>query len=703
MKLLLSVFCLGLMGSLISQESATYNTHKISVKKESVVHPKLAPETYSPQLINHEAPLPDGSSVKSYILQQKLKSKKLFPVKKARHNKSNNPALQPSIGQTFKLERTFNGNTFPLTGGIPNDNTLAVSDSGIVLVGINSFVYAYDLERDTTLFPLQAIALGTMANNVGVGLHYYDPKVIYDKEADRFILVFLKNTDPASNRIMICFSTSNNPNDSWNLYSLPGNPLNNNRWTDFPAISMTDTDLFITGNLIVPNVSWQIGFDGSVIWQVEKERGYNGDTTLNTVFYDDIKYGGKFIRNLHPVQGADGSVDEQFFLSNRNFDVTNDSIFILKVEGTSVDTLTNLTIDVYQSDLNYGMPPNGRQQDTDTSDITSGLQTNDARVLGAIKIGENVQFVSNTVNPLTGYAAIYHGSISSIADQPVVTAKIIGDTVKDYGYANIAWTGNEACDIETMISFNYSSFTDFPGIACIYHDNDGNYSNEEVIKPGDNYVDRLSGTYERWGDYFGLQRHYKNPGAVFSFGYYVQADNINSGFCAELISPDSSRIDLTVEKENQAALCLQAIRVNVVGGVPPYNYLWSNNSSNNTNVAANICLGDTVEVTVTDSRGCMVSRIVHGETIELAEEIKIYPNPFSTQFAVQFNLETEAEITARIYDITGRMVTDLLQRNAKQGLNEVVFSLLPLSVGEYILKIEANGKEIVNEKIVKNE
>lgn len=53
--------------------------------------------------------------------------------------------------------------------------------------------------------------------------------------------------------------------------------------------------------------------------------------------------------------------------------------------------------------------------------------------------------------------------------------------------------------------------------------------------------------------------------------------------------------------------------------------------------------------------------------------------------------------------MSGRIVTDLIQRTAKEGLNELVFSLLPLKVGNYVLKIEAGGKEIVNEKIVKNE
>ena len=703
MKVFLLVSCFALLSPIFSQESTSYKIHKISVKKDNVASPQSFQETYDANLIYHEAPFPGGNSVKSHILQQKIKSRKMYPIKKSVRNKAISSTPSPALGQSFGLEKYINGNTIAIYGGIPNDNTLAVSDGGIVLVGINSLLYAYSLETNALVFTSQTVSLNSMANDGPIAQNYFDPKVIYDKKADRFILVFLKNSSPATNRIIVCFSTTNNPNDSWNVYSLPGNPLNNNRWTDFPAISMTETDLFITGNLIIPNVSWQVGFDGSVIWQVEKEKGYNGDTTLNTILYNDIKFGGNFIRDLHLVQGADGAVDEQYLLSNRNFDVVNDSIFILHVEGSTVDTGTTLSISVHQSDLNYGMPPNGRQFDTDTTDQSSGLQTNDARVLGAIKIGDDVQFVSNTINPSAGYAAIYHGSISSIADQPVITAKIIGDTVKDYGYPNIAWTGNEACDIETIISFNYTSFTDFPGIACVYYDNNGSYSDERLIKAGANYINRLSGTYERWGDYFGLQRYYKKPGRVLSFGYYAKFNKINSAWCAELISPDTSRMDLIIERDRQAALCQQTITINITGGVPPYTYSWSNNSSNNTNSTTNICLGDSAEVTVTDSRGCSFSRVVYGESIELVAESTVYPNPFSSQFAVQFYLDGEYEVTARIYDLTGRMVADLLHRNAKTGLNEIVFSLLPLSAGEYILKIEADGNEIVTEKILKYE
>jgi len=701
MKILLLLAFLTLFNTTFSQDKGSFKSKKIVITKDNVVNPKSIPESYNPTLINHEAPLPGGESVKSYILQQKIKSRKLYPIKKTKNKNSKKTASMPSVGQSFPLERTLNGNQYPLYGGVPNDNTLAVSNDGIVLLGINSLLYSYDLNTDSVLFPNYSISLESMANGV-FSENYYDPKIIYDKEADRFILVFLKDTEPATNRIMICFSTTNNPTDSWNVYSLPGNPLNNNRWTDYPAISMTETDLFVTGNLIVPNVSWQVGFDGSVIWQIEKQKGYNGDATLNSVFYDDIKYEGSFIRNLHPVQGADGAVNELFLLSNRNFDVANDSIFILQIDGTSLDDTTSLSIDVFQSDIMYGMPPNGRQFDTDTSDVTSGLQTNDARVLGAIKIGENVQFVSNTVNPETGYAAIYHGSISSIKNQPIITAQIIGDTEKDYGYPNIAWTGNEACDIETVIAFNYTSFTDFPGISCIYHDNNGDYSDEKIIIEGENFVDRLSGTYERWGDYFGLQRHYKKPGSVFSFGYYVKSNKSNTGFCAEIVSPDTNRLTLSVSRRRQAALCLQEVSIQVNGGIPPYNYSWKNDFTNNSNTTI-MCLGDSIDVEITDARGCLISTTVYGETIPLEEKTTVYPNPFLNRFAVQFNLDVDSEVIAKIYDVSGKIVTDLIKRLAKEGLNELVFSALPLNAGNYVLKIEADGKEIVNQKIVKNE
>ena len=84
------------------------------------------------------------------------------------------------------------------------------------------------------LFSLQQMANGSSFEN------YYDPKLIYDPTQDRFVLVFLKDNDAANSKIIVCFSSTNDPADPWHVYRLDGNPLDNNRWTDFPAVALSE-------------------------------------------------------------------------------------------------------------------------------------------------------------------------------------------------------------------------------------------------------------------------------------------------------------------------------------------------------------------------------------------------------------------------------------------------------------------------------
>ena len=704
MKYVLTLgLCIGIVAQMIGQTSLDYNTKTYSIKQKTVVKLKDAKPTYSPYLKNLEAPTPGGQSEKSYLLEQKIKSRKQYPLKESVQQLKTSAASNPVLGRDYGLFwYTGSGKKRELKGGSPNDNTLAVSNDGIVVTSLNSYVYAYDLKTDTLALEDQRYSLTTMAgepaNSDG---HFFDPKLIYDEGADRFILVFLKNTTPSTNRIVVCFSTTNDPNDDWNVYELPGNPLNNNRWTDFPAISITDEDLFITGNLIIPDVTWQVGFDGSIIWQIEKSTGYNNQD-LNSKLYSDIKFAGddKYIRNLHVVRGADGVVDKQYILSNRNFDVANDTIFVLDINKNLSEGDPELNITYGTSNLPYGVPPNARQEDTDVSDPTEGLQTNDARVLAAIKIGDEIQFVSNSMNFSTGLSSIYHGVITNL-DNPEITANRISDPVKDFGYPNIAWTGNEDCDKEVIIGFNHTSPVDYAGISCVYVDNDGAYSDIIVLKEGEGYVDKFAGGYERWGDYFGLQRKYNEPGKVYSFGFYGTENNLNTGWHNEIISPDTSMFTLSVTYSNEGISCTQTAEIVPAGGVGPYTYNWIDHPEVTTSESPKMCKGDSLTVLVTDGRGCAIQKTVYAEDIVLEGKNTLYPNPFFNQFVVKFTLEEKSKIEASVFDLKGNLIDHVLQQDAKSGLNELVFSLEPLQSGVYIVKVKANSKEIVKEKVVK--
>ena len=129
---------------------------------------------------------------------------------------------------------------------VPND-TFAISNDGLMIAGINSSYLIYDQNNDSILKRATLNSL-TFSFNQLLFVKKYDPKFIYDPNEDRFILVFLVGNNPINNHICVAFSSSNNPLDDWNVYMLTGDALGTDHWDDYPAISLTDDELFITGN-----------------------------------------------------------------------------------------------------------------------------------------------------------------------------------------------------------------------------------------------------------------------------------------------------------------------------------------------------------------------------------------------------------------------------------------------------------------------
>jgi hypothetical protein len=352
---------LWLVLAVISGPLFAQNTSFVSKKMTAEFVGTIDPAQTSSQALGFlyptGAPVPGGDGYKGFIAQQKqLQDYRNFPQVRSAAKTQTTPTPVKGFG-TSLYRLTPAGNPYDYTGGIPNDNAMAISKDGILCAAVNSIFWALDLNSGELLMPgpigiksLQQMAGGTAFEN------YYDPKLIYDPTQDRFVLVFLKDNDAANSRIIVCFSSTNNPSDPWHVYRLNGNPLNNNRWTDFPAISLSETGLVVTANLIIPGVSWQVGFDGSVIWHLDKMAGFSGQDVGATV-YTQISHDGKFTRNLHAVRGHDNIADQLQFLSNRNFDLQNDTIFLITLnEGadTTIDTKALIT------NLPYGVPPNGK-------------------------------------------------------------------------------------------------------------------------------------------------------------------------------------------------------------------------------------------------------------------------------------------------------------------------------------------------------
>lgn len=693
--------------SLFMLFTSMWNIHAQSQSSKSfflaervhIAEPRLMPkDDFGAQLTSLEMPTPDGIGYRSFLLQQKIDAKLYWQnnLTPSERNTGDRSIPQPIInGEGFIPTRKIsNGTIQTLIAGIPSDNTSAISNDGIMLVGINSNIYAYNIHTNQPVFENHSITLTNMYSSTPTLASFYDPKIIYDPKNDRFILTFLRGSTPEASRIIMCFSSTNNPADPWYVYELPGNPLDNDRWTDFPCLSITEDKIYYTANLIIPNVSWQVGFDGSVIWEMDKTAAYSGASDINATLYYDIKFGETFVRNLHPINGANGTAPELVCLSNRNFAITNDTIFYVHfLDG-------EINIQALKTDLNYGVPPNARQSDTNTDDPTMGLQTNDARPLGGIMFDDEIQFVGNTVDPNTGFSAIYHGIITW-SDGLQVTGKIIGDDTRDFAYPNIAWSGNEDCDREVIINFLYSAPTIFPGAAAVFVDNARNTSDVLVIKEGENIVDRLPGGYERWGDYTGLQRKFNETGSVYSFTYHALSDKRNSGFGVALLSPDSSKIVATLDLDNPLQVCGNYITANVSGAVSPLQFIWNEGEITTNDSFGPFCVNEEVLCTILDARGCSETVTFKAAFTPPGGDIIVFPNPSPDYAVALFQVEGTPMIKANLYDNAGNLIAELLEKPGTNGLNQLVFSMASLAQGSYHLIIYADGKKIHQEKIIK--
>jgi hypothetical protein len=463
------------------------------------------------EIQNLEAPVPGGDSERGHLLKLKADLSNKYPRK-------SKPALDITKAAAADpiIQNGYEGNV--PGSSVPCDNTLAVSNSGIVMTARNSSYTIYDTNADTVM--VFGSLRDFLPGGVSGTLNDFDPKVIYDPMEDRFILQFLLGTTPTASYITTCFMDSNDPGGDWNVYFLSGNPLATGHWSDYPAMALSEEELFITINLLNPGGSWQTSFEQTIVWQIDKMTGYNGDPTLTTQIWDNITEGGINLRNMHPVRGGIyPKGPNQFFLSNRNFASQSDSIYLVEITNTMASGSATMNVTLLNSGNDYFLSPSARQT------ITDSLQTNDSRVLGAIWENDEIHFVQNCMDTTTGNSAIYHGIITDITSGSYVcTGNYITDGIKDFGYPNIAHIGETTGDSEYLISFEYVSPVDSAGTACMYYDGI-DYSILNIIKQGEGTLDRLTGTQERWGDYSGIHKKYNQPCSVWSCGTFARNDD----------------------------------------------------------------------------------------------------------------------------------------------------------------------------------
>jgi len=486
---------------LISMAQVTYDTESHALKKAGSVNVQALKKDFMPQLERVEAaPLPGGKEAKDQL--EAIKSE-LPPKKDGGNSKkqSTKTQEQPFVAQSFE------GNQ---PDGIPNDNDLAISNDGDIVSVTNSMIYMFNEDGTQN----KKVSLNKFADTLDIQAGKYDPRVLYDPSEDRFIMVFLNGNTDSTSQVTLAFSKSNDPTQDWNLYSLDGSPVNNQTWSDFPMMAINEEEFYLTLNLIYTDSSWQEGFQQTIIWQVEKQNGYQGQQ-LTTELYKNITLDNENLRNLRPVQGGSGlTASGMQFLSNNSFALEDNEFFLVSLTGSLDNPPATLTVESIMANNDYGVSPDANQRKQHK------FQTNDARVLSAFYENGQIQFAGNTRNLNNNMATIFHGILENPDQNPSIDLTLVDRPNLEYGYPSIAYAGAKGSNEDkSILFFNHSGDSTNAGNSALFYE-EGQYLGPFMIKKGDSYVNTYTATSERWGDYTGLQRKYNEAKTFWSAGYY---------------------------------------------------------------------------------------------------------------------------------------------------------------------------------------
>ncbi len=80
---------------------------------------------------------------------------------------------------------------------------------------------------------------------------------------------------------------------------------------------------------------------------------------------------------------------------------------------------------------------------------------------------------------------------------------------------------------------------------------------------------------------------------------------------------------------------------------------------------------------------------------QLMHDFKVYPNPFTNQTRISFDLPQRQDLKLQLLDMSGKQLSNQNLGNLSAGYHEVDFHVGAIPAGMYFLMLQAEGKQIV--------
>ncbi len=429
----------------------------------------------------------------------------------------------------------------------------------------------------------------------------FDPKVLYDQFAGRFVVVTLERQDNCpligdpidDSRIFLAVSDDADPNGTWYTTTIPsvvtitGQP----RWADYPGFAVDEEAIYVNANMFTfgTGAFCSSSFGGVRLWVIAKGLGSGG-------FYD----GGAAVVSgpLNPYGGAGNATTTQPAHVYGTAPTTpnvgtwlvsysgltgggNEFVQVVRINNPlGSPTFTQQFINVGNiEDFSPALLPDAPQSGTATL-----IETNDRRALDAVWRDDNSLWMTATIEP---NAPSPNANQSTAHFWQLNTTNLAAITLTqqgDVGGEDIAAGShtffpsiavNSANDV--AIGFSASASSIFASSAYTTRaagDAAGSTSGSVLLRPGLAFYVRTFGSgSNRWGDYSGAALDPANEcfwiynEHAIARGTPIGGEDGRWGTAFGLSCPCSESFNLTTGQWKQIALTCNPGAANTVADV----------------------------------------------------------------------------------------------------------------------------------------
>jgi hypothetical protein len=452
----------------------------------------------------------------------------------------------------------------------------------------------------------------------------FDPKVIYDQYADRFVAVALEMTDTTS-RIMLAVSDDSDPNGTWHYHAINSKLIadGDTAWADYPGFAVDEEAIYVTANMFTFD---SLLYRDTFLWIVNKELGSGGfydGGPASVANYDpyDIVDELDFAQTTQPAHmfGTAPSGVGTFLVSYQGLtDGTNEYVQIIRVNDplgapsfhhqfVSVGNIENASVNP--------LPDAPQMTSTHT------IEVNDRRLLNAVWRNNSLWAVTQIL-PASGpdmnqtTAHWWKLNTSNLNDITVADQGNVGG--EDIATGTFTFFPSVAVNMngDMAIGFSASAPTIFSGgyyTGRLAGDQAGMVHQSSTLRAGvDYYYRAFGGSRNRWGDYSGMSVDPSDDLTFWVFNEYAITRGTPSG-----------------------------------GEDGRWGTAWGSFTAD--------------PVSVNESENLLYDFYLYQN----------YPNPFNPTTNIKFQISDHRFVELRIFDITGRLVQTLLSEIKAPGSYDV--------------------------------